>query len=179
VEDDVDTQVLDDGLDQIAQPLFVGDRGLATTDLDEEVDVAAPKVVSDARPEESNRRAHVEDVTDSGPDHLGLVGSKPHDLAGGPALDPQGKTGKMAPMATTTLSSKGQLVIPKDVRRALRLRAGSRLQVSLHEGRIILEPERETRARLVTERGRRLLVAPPNAPDMTTEEVRKLLADFP
>ena len=85
----------------------------------------------------------------------------------------------MAPMATTTLSSKGQLVIPKEVRRALRLRAGSRLQVSLHEGRIILEPECETRARLVTERGRRLLVAPPNAPDMTTEEVRKLLADFP
>ena len=39
----------------------------------------------------------------------------------------------------TKLSSKGQVVIPKAVRQALGLRSGTRLQVRLDEGRIILE----------------------------------------
>ena len=38
------------------------------------------------------------------------------------------------------LSSKGQLVIPKAIREALRLETGTRLDVQLHEGKIILEP---------------------------------------
>jgi AbrB family looped-hinge helix DNA binding protein len=39
-----------------------------------------------------------------------------------------------------TLSSRGQLVIPKAVRQALGLRAGARLHVRLAEGKIVLEP---------------------------------------
>jgi len=38
------------------------------------------------------------------------------------------------------LSSKGQLVIPKPIREALRLRTGTRFDVQLEEGKIILEP---------------------------------------
>ena len=40
----------------------------------------------------------------------------------------------------TRLSSKGQLIIPKAVREALELRAGTEFHVQLEEGKIILEP---------------------------------------
>ncbi|MBC8450053.1 MAG: AbrB/MazE/SpoVT family DNA-binding domain-containing protein [Chloroflexi bacterium] len=38
------------------------------------------------------------------------------------------------------LSSKGQLVIPKEIRQALRLRRGTQFHVQLTERKIILEP---------------------------------------
>jgi AbrB family looped-hinge helix DNA binding protein len=38
------------------------------------------------------------------------------------------------------LSSKGQLVIPKSIREALHLRAGTRFHVQIDEDKIILEP---------------------------------------
>lgn len=38
------------------------------------------------------------------------------------------------------LSSRGQLVIPKAIRKALGLAPGSRLRIQLLEGKIILEP---------------------------------------
>jgi AbrB family looped-hinge helix DNA binding protein len=38
------------------------------------------------------------------------------------------------------LSSKGQVVIPKPIREALRLAAGTRFDLQLHEGKIVLEP---------------------------------------
>jgi antitoxin PrlF len=40
----------------------------------------------------------------------------------------------------TRLSSKGQIVIPKALRQALGLRAGTRFRVSMRSGRIVLEP---------------------------------------
>ena len=40
----------------------------------------------------------------------------------------------------TRLSSKGQLVIPKAIRDALRLEAGTRFDVQLEDGKIILVP---------------------------------------
>ncbi|MBI2217043.1 MAG: AbrB/MazE/SpoVT family DNA-binding domain-containing protein [Candidatus Rokubacteria bacterium] len=82
-------------------------------------------------------------------------------------------------MTTTTLSSKGQLVIPTALRRALHLKPGARLRVSVERGRLVLEPERAQPARLVKERRRRVLVAPPGAPAMTTAEVKRLLSEFP
>ncbi|MCS7260520.1 MAG: AbrB/MazE/SpoVT family DNA-binding domain-containing protein [Anaerolineae bacterium] len=39
-----------------------------------------------------------------------------------------------------TLSSKGQLVIPKAIRQALGLRAGTQFRIQLVEGKILLEP---------------------------------------
>ena len=82
-------------------------------------------------------------------------------------------------MSLATLSRKGQLVIPKRLRQALHLRPGSRLSVNLEDGRLVLQPERESRASIVTTRGRRLLVAPSGAPAMTTREVKKAMAEFP
>lgn len=42
-------------------------------------------------------------------------------------------------METTTLTSKGQLVIPKAIRDALHLAPGTRFSVTLDQGRIVLE----------------------------------------
>jgi antitoxin PrlF len=41
---------------------------------------------------------------------------------------------------TVRLSSKGQLVIPKELREALGLQPGTQFDVELREGKIILEP---------------------------------------
>jgi len=43
-------------------------------------------------------------------------------------------------METTTLTSKGQLVIPKQVRDALHLKSGTSLSVTTDGERIVLEP---------------------------------------
>jgi AbrB family looped-hinge helix DNA binding protein len=43
-------------------------------------------------------------------------------------------------MDTTTLTSKGQLVIPKPVRDALHLKSGTSLSVTTDGERIVLEP---------------------------------------
>jgi len=44
-------------------------------------------------------------------------------------------------MSTTTLTSKGQLTLPKDIRVRLNLRSGDRLEVfSQEDGTILLQP---------------------------------------
>ena len=43
-------------------------------------------------------------------------------------------------MTTVTLTSKGQLVIPKAIRTALHIRSGTRFTVTVDDGRIVLEP---------------------------------------
>jgi antitoxin PrlF len=40
----------------------------------------------------------------------------------------------------TTVSSKGQFVIPSDIRAALRIEPGTRISVALEDSRIVLEP---------------------------------------
>jgi AbrB family looped-hinge helix DNA binding protein len=42
------------------------------------------------------------------------------------------------------ISPKYQVVIPKAVRRSMRLRPGQRFHVMEHEGRILLTPDRDT-----------------------------------
>jgi AbrB family looped-hinge helix DNA binding protein len=46
-------------------------------------------------------------------------------------------------MQTVTVSPKYQVVIPKTVRKALKLRPGQRMRVIEYEGRIELIPERD------------------------------------
>lgn len=82
-------------------------------------------------------------------------------------------------MDSATISTKGQLVIPNRLRKALHLQAGDRVLFSLEGEKLTLERERPRRARLVEKNGRKVLVAPPGAPRMTPELVRALLADFP
>ena len=43
-------------------------------------------------------------------------------------------------MDKATLTSKGQLVIPKSIRAALHVRPGTRFSVTLDNGRIVLDP---------------------------------------
>jgi AbrB family looped-hinge helix DNA binding protein len=50
-------------------------------------------------------------------------------------------------MTLVKLSSKGQLVIPRSIRKALGLGPGTRFEVQIEGGRIVLEPV-ETRASL-------------------------------
>ncbi len=82
-------------------------------------------------------------------------------------------------MSTTVLSSKGQLVIPKELREALHLRSGDQLTVTQEGTRLVLEPVRSAAAKLVKKKGRTVLVAPSDAPEMTVETIKQILSDFP
>lgn len=80
---------------------------------------------------------------------------------------------------TATISTKGQFVIPAKFRRALHLRAGDEVSLSVAGGKLIIQREAPSRARLVTDRGRKVLVAPSGAPPMTTESVKAILSECP
>lgn len=51
-------------------------------------------------------------------------------------------------MSSTILTSKGQLVIPKAIRKALHVRPGTRFDVTLQDGRIVLAPSASKTQRL-------------------------------
>jgi AbrB family looped-hinge helix DNA binding protein len=81
---------------------------------------------------------------------------------------------------TAVLSTKGQLVIPQQFRRALRLHAGDKVAFSLEGDRLVLRRSDLAPARMVkNRRGRRVLEAPANSPPMTPETVKDLLSEFP
>ena len=44
-------------------------------------------------------------------------------------------------MTTVAVSPKFQVVIPKDIRRQLGIRAGQRVDIHIDQGRVVLEPE--------------------------------------
>jgi AbrB family looped-hinge helix DNA binding protein len=83
----------------------------------------------------------------------------------------------------TRVSTKGQIVLPQPVRRRLGIRAGDPLDVSIEEDRIVLTaPKRKHfTARIIEDpiTGFPVLYAGPDAPVLTSEMVRELLADFP
>jgi AbrB family looped-hinge helix DNA binding protein len=81
-------------------------------------------------------------------------------------------------MHATTLSSKGQLVIPLEVRRMLGLRVGDRFLCDIDEGRIVLVPEAQGKAACrMGEDGLPILTAPAGAPEMTPELVKQILSE--
>ena len=70
-------------------------------------------------------------------------------------------------MATAVLSSKGQLVIPLEVRRRLGLNASDQFVCEVVDGKIVLEPEGSRIATLETDRdGLTALSAPEGTPDI-------------
>ena len=81
-------------------------------------------------------------------------------------------------METTTLSTKGQLVIPTKFRKALHLRAGDKVAIDLHGDRLVLTRDKPARAKLVKSKfGRMVLAAPSGAPLMTVERIKAILND--
>lgn len=78
---------------------------------------------------------------------------------------------------TTTLSSKGQVVIPAEIRKRLALNEGAVIDCEIIDGKIVLDPNPgKAQATVVEENGRPVLVAPPGAPEMTPELVKEILS---
>jgi AbrB family looped-hinge helix DNA binding protein len=76
----------------------------------------------------------------------------------------------------TTLASKGQVVIPSEIRRKLGLPEGAVISCEVVDGKIVLDPEpARVKASLIDEDGRPVLVAPQGAPEMTPELVKGIL----
>ena len=83
---------------------------------------------------------------------------------------------------TTTLSSKGQIVLNASLRRALGLTCGMKFEVRNESDRIILEPIRLARpeARIIKENSTGCAVLDiGDAPTLTSDRVAAALADFP
>jgi AbrB family looped-hinge helix DNA binding protein len=79
---------------------------------------------------------------------------------------------------TTTLSSKGQVVIPLSIRKKLGLPTGASFSCHIADGKIILDPSPSAlSAMLVEDEGYLALEAPPGAPEMTPETIRDILAE--
>lgn len=83
----------------------------------------------------------------------------------------------------TTVSTKGQVVLPGPLRRRLDIRVGDLLDAEIEDGRIVLTPRRKERgrAKIVIDRATGLpaLTAGSSAPKLTTKEVDEILANFP
>lgn len=80
---------------------------------------------------------------------------------------------------TTTLSSKGQVVIPLEIRTRLGLPTGTLIDCNLQDGRIILTPVVETTsARVVSDADYIALDAPEGAPAMTPKLVKEILSEL-
>jgi AbrB family looped-hinge helix DNA binding protein len=83
-------------------------------------------------------------------------------------------------MRTSILSTKGQLVIPARMRKALNLSPGDQVELKLEGRRLVLERALRRAARLRPGKfGRPVLVAAEGAPAMTTESVNALLEELP
>jgi len=74
--------------------------------------------------------------------------------------------------AITTMTSKGQLTIPKDVRDELGLAPGTRFYVSVKNGEVIARPKNRKLADLAGMLGR-----PPNGRSLTVEEMNDAVGD--
>lgn len=85
-------------------------------------------------------------------------------------------------MVSVTLSPQGSVLIPANLRRALRLRSGESLLIHLDGEKLVLEKkkqEKQEQAQLIKGYGGRMaLKAPPTAPAMTTEMVNAILEEY-
>jgi AbrB family looped-hinge helix DNA binding protein len=83
----------------------------------------------------------------------------------------------------TTLSTKGQIVLPHQARRKLALQAGTKFFCRVSKGSIVLIPKTTLRGkpRLVRDRmtGLTITRSPAGQPAVTSDQVRAALADFP
>ena len=84
---------------------------------------------------------------------------------------------------TTTLSSKGQVVLPQKVRSRLRLVPGAKFECEIQGDIILLKPQapRKTRTRHVLDEisGLRVTKRTKSGTRVTSDMVRAMLVDFP
>jgi AbrB family looped-hinge helix DNA binding protein len=81
-----------------------------------------------------------------------------------------------------TLSSKGQVVLPKQARLRLRLRPGAKLCCRVEGDSIVLTPEQtsEGHSKLITDSKTGLRITQsPGGVKVTSDDVRAAMADFP
>ncbi|UVC07641.1 AbrB/MazE/SpoVT family DNA-binding domain-containing protein [Rhizobium sp. TH2] len=74
--------------------------------------------------------------------------------------------------AFTTMTSKGQLTIPKDVRDGLNLSPGTRFYVTIRKGQVVAVPKNKSLADLAG-----ILGPPPNGVSLTVEEMNEAVMD--
>jgi bifunctional DNA-binding transcriptional regulator/antitoxin component of YhaV-PrlF toxin-antitoxin module len=83
----------------------------------------------------------------------------------------------------TTLSTKGQVVLPQGARQKLALQAGAKFFCRVSKGSIVLTPKTvlKGKPRLVRDRttGLTITQSPAGRPAVTSEQVHAALADFP
>ncbi|HXU19457.1 MAG TPA: AbrB/MazE/SpoVT family DNA-binding domain-containing protein [Verrucomicrobiae bacterium] len=83
----------------------------------------------------------------------------------------------------TTISTKGQVVVPSQIRRKLGLQPGDSLEATVEGEKIVLTPRRirSRKARIIRDpvTGLPVLTAGPKAPKLMSAEVREILAEFP
>ncbi len=86
-------------------------------------------------------------------------------------------------MTTTTLSSKGQVVLPRLVRSKLHLAPGTKFLCGIQGDSVILTPEHPHRftREYVTDpdTGLRVTKTSPDAEPVTSEMIKTLLEDYP
>ena len=83
---------------------------------------------------------------------------------------------------TATLSSKGQVVLPKKARMRLRLQPGTKFLCKVEGESIVLTPEQGNRQRpkLITDAKTGLRITQsPTGIRVTSEELQAAMADFP
>src|SRR5437868_5998107 len=96
------------------------------------------------------------------------------------SLGDASKTCKTRLMSISRLSTKGQLVIPAQLRKALNLRPGDKVEMKLEGRKLVLQRETPRGAQLRRGKfGRPILVASQGAPEMTTESVNALIEELP
>jgi AbrB family looped-hinge helix DNA binding protein len=83
----------------------------------------------------------------------------------------------------TRVSTKGQIVLPGPLRRKLGIRAGDTLDIAVEQDRIVLSAPKKKRyeAKIIKDpiTGFPVIDVGPDAPVLTSEMVREMLADFP
>lgn len=83
----------------------------------------------------------------------------------------------------TKLSTKGQVVLPRQLRTRLGLRPGDNLDVEIEGDSIVLRPPKVSKgkARIIKDpvSGLPVVDTDDDVPPLTTEQVDEILADFP
>jgi AbrB family looped-hinge helix DNA binding protein len=91
--------------------------------------------------------------------------------------------GKIVLLMETRLSTKGQVVLPNQIRRKLGLRSGDPLDAKVQNGSVVLTPRRSRnrKPKIVVDKltGLPVLSLGGEPPLLTSKDVAEILANFP